>query len=323
MLAQTMSALDVRGGGCYVDLTFGGGGHSRAVLSALSAQQDKGGGRLFSFDRDIDALRNAERDDFWRGEKESGRWKFVHGNFRYMRQFLDYYGVYAYDPQIEGSGVDGVLADLGVSFHHFDEAERGFSFRYEAPLDMRMNREGGQTAADVVNKYDEQRLADIFYLYGELKNGRQLARKIVSSRAAAPILTTTDLLRVAANGHYSTADGITVVDSFLKKDMARLFQALRIEVNDETGALRDMLEAGLAMLRPQGKFVVLTYHSLEDRLVKSFFKAGNAEGTIEKDFYGNIISPFEPKPLYLTASNEEIERNPRSRSAKLRAAVKK
>ena len=283
MLEQCLDALDIKPDGKYADLTFGGGGHSRGILSRLG--QD---GELYSFDQDIDAYKNKIDDS---------RWHFVHGNFRYLRNFMDYYGV---------DGLDGILADLGVSFHHFDEAERGFSFRFSGPLDMRMNQKGGRTAADILNSYSEEDLARVLYLYGEMPNSRQIARRIIKQRGIKEFAQTEDLL---------AAVGIEQ-----KKDLARLFQALRIEVNDELGALREMLESSPEVLKPGGRMVVLTYHSLEDRMVKNFFKAGNIDGKIEKDFYGNSLSPFIVIEKGKTADEEEVERNPRARSAKLRAA---
>lgn len=321
LLEETISGLNILPQGIYVDVTFGGGGHSRAICTRLRKE-----GKLFSFDQDMDAYHNAmsERNaGFWTEAGEQGRWQFVHSNFRYLKNFLDYYGHPAYDPDVEGSGVDGILADLGVSFHHFDEAERGFSFRYAGSLDMRMNQTGGKTAADVVNNYDEESLARVLYIYGEMKNSRQLARQIARRRAQAPILRTEQLVDVLTNGHYKMSNGEIEVDPHAKKDLARIFQALRIEVNDEMKALEEMLLAGKEMLRPGGRFVILTYHSLEDRMVKNFFKTGNLEGNVEKDFYGNIISPFGGKTnKVVVASEEEVERNPRSRSAKLRIAIK-
>jgi len=285
MLNETIEGLNIKPDGVYVDVTFGGGGHSRAILQA-------GAGHLYSFDQDADALSNAIEDE---------RWTFVHSNFRYLRNWMDYYGV---------EQIDGLLADLGVSFHHFDCPERGFSFRFSAPLDMRMNQTAKRTAADIVNGYSEEELAKILYLYGELKNGRAIAKNICRARAQKPIERTEDL--VAASR----------IPAEMSKELARLFQALRIEVNDEMGALREMLVAARDLLKPGGRIAVLTYHSLEDRLVKNFLRSGNLEGTIEKDFYGNNLSPFEVIEKGREASAEEVERNPRSRSAKLRVAEK-
>jgi len=286
MLRETIEGLNVKNDGIYVDVTFGGGGHSRAILEA-------GAGKLYSFDQDKDALQNAIEDE---------RWTFVHSNFRYLRNWMDYYGV---------KEIDGLLADLGVSFHHFDCPERGFSFRFSAPLDMRMNQTAKRTAAEIVNGYSEEELANIFYLYGELKNGRGIAKNICRARAQKAIERTEDL--VAASR----------IPAEMSKELARLFQALRIEVNDEMGALRDMLVTARDLLKPGGRIAVLTYHSLEDRLVKNFFRSGNLEGTIEKDFYGNNLSPFVLIEKGREASAEEVARNPRSRSAKLRIAEKR
>ena len=288
MLKETIEGLAIKPQGVYVDVTFGGGGHSRAMMECL---QD--GGHLFSFDQDADALQNAIDDP---------KWTFVHSNFRYLRNWMDYYGV---------EHIDGLLADLGVSFHHFDCPERGFSFRFSAPLDMRMNQTAKRTAADIVNGYSEEELAKIFFLYGELKNGRGIAKNICKARSQKPIERTEDL--VAASR----------IPAEMSKELARLFQALRIEVNDEMGALRDMLVAARDLLKPGGRIAILTYHSLEDRLVKNFLRSGNLEGTIEKDFYGNNLSPFTLIEKGREASAEEVERNPRARSAKLRVAEKR
>lgn len=288
MLQETIEGLAIKPQGVYVDVTFGGGGHSRAMMECL---QDSG--HLFSFDQDKDALQNAIDDP---------KWTFVHSNFRYLRNWMDYYGV---------EHIDGLLADLGVSFHHFDCPERGFSFRFSAPLDMRMNQTAKRTAADIVNGYSEEELAKIFFLYGELKNGRGIAKNICKARSQKPIERTEDL--VAASR----------IPAEMSKELARLFQALRIEVNDEMGALRDMLVAARDLLKPGGRIAILTYHSLEDRLVKNFLRSGNLEGTIEKDFYGNNLSPFTLIEKGREASAEEVERNPRARSAKLRVAEKR
>ena len=286
MLHETIEGLAIKPDGVYVDVTFGGGGHSRAILQA-------GAGKLYSFDQDADALQNAIDDD---------RWTFVHSNFRYLRNWMDYYGI---------EQIDGLLADLGVSFHHFDCPERGFSFRFSAPLDMRMNQTAKRTAADIVNSYSEEELAKVLYLYGEMKNSRGIAKNICRARAQKRIERTEDL--VAASR----------IPAEMSKELARLFQALRIEVNDEMGALREMLVAARDLLKPGGRIAILTYHSLEDRLVKNFLRSGNLEGTIEKDFYGNNLSPFELIEKGREASEEEVARNPRSRSAKLRVASKR
>jgi len=299
MLHETIEGLNIKPGGVYVDVTFGGGGHSRAILERMREMED---GHLYSFDQDIEALQNAKlqmENGEWTMDNE--RWTFVHSNFRYLRNWMDYYGVEA---------IDGLLADLGVSFHHFDCPERGFSFRFSAPLDMRMNQTAKRTAADIVNGYSEEELARVLWLYGELKNSRAVAKAICAARAKSPILRTEEL--VAASR----------IPAEHTKELARLFQALRIEVNDELGALREMLVAARDLLKPGGRIAVLTYHSLEDRLVKNFFRSGNLEGTIEKDFYGNNLSPFEVIEKGREASEEEVERNPRARSAKLRVAEK-
>ena len=290
--------MNIKPEGVYVDVTFGGGGHSRAILEA-------GAGHLYSFDQDKDALENKIEDE---------RWTFVHSNFRYLRNWMDYYGV---------KEIDGLLADLGVSFHHFDCPERGFSFRFSAPLDMRMNQTAKRTAADIVNTYSEEELAQVLWLYGEMKNSRAVAKAICKARSKSPILRTEDLVDVVENGKWKMENGEIEVAPNAKKDLARLFQALRIEVNDEMGALREMLIAARDLLKPGGRIAILTYHSLEDRLVKNFLRSGNLEGTIEKDFYGNILTPFELIEKGRAASADEVERNPRSRSAKLRVAEKK
>jgi len=430
MLKETIEGLAIKPNGVYVDVTFGGGGHSRAILGELhgikneklkiknevnsgkyaaeqnkeksaaeyhreqnkeegsrmtsggmddvenaelkpreqneekntaeySREQDIGegsrmisggkeeekkekeaeiekGGRLFSFDQDIEAYENAikgEGED--RALMHDAKWTFVHSNFRYLRNWMDYYGV---------KEIDGLLADLGVSFHHFDCPERGFSFRFSAPLDMRMNQTAKRTAADIVNGYSEEELAKLFWLYGELKNGRGIARNICKARSQKPILRTEELVAAAMNMPLAkltgTEQGATQgeeegnpprladvreleIPTQYKKDLARLFQTLRIEVNDEMGALREMLVAARDLLKPGGRIAILTYHSLEDRLVKNFLRSGNLEGTIEKDFYGNNLSPFEVIEKGREASEEEVERNPRARSAKLRVAEKR
>ena len=336
MLRETIQGLNIQPDGLYVDVTFGGGGHSRAILEELDSRfasrdsefgsRESRVGKLYSFDQDLDAYENAMRSDF--GNRESGierrdsrysHWQFVHSNFRYLRNFMDYYGV---------EQVDGLLADLGVSFHHFDCPERGFSFRFSAPLDMRMNQTGGKTAADILNTYSEEDLARVLYIYGELKNSRQIAKKIVKARGQKAIERTEELVEVVMGKTPSVPlqggkDGQELdIPAGAKKDLARLFQALRIEVNDEMGALREMLLAAKDLLKPGGRIVILTYHSLEDRMVKNFLRSGNLEGKIEKDFYGNILSPFKVIEKGLTASEEEVERNPRARSAKLRVAEK-
>ena len=340
MLRETIQGLNIQPDGLYVDVTFGGGGHSRAILEELdsrfaSRNSEFGSwesrvGKLYSFDQDLDAYENAMRSDF--GNRESGierrdsrysHWQFVHSNFRYLRNFMDYYGV---------KQIDGLLADLGVSFHHFDCPERGFSFRFSAPLDMRMNQTGGKTAADILNTYSEEDLARVLYIYGEMNNSRQLAKKIVKARGQKAIERTEELVEVVMGRPVGVMDvasqlldnGYRELDipAGAKKDLARLFQALRIEVNDEMGALREMLLAAKDLLKPGGRIVILTYHSLEDRMVKNFLRSGNLEGKIEKDFYGNILSPFKVLAKGTMASAEEVERNPRARSAKLRVAEK-
>ena len=311
MLTETIEGLNIKPDGVYVDVTFGGGGHSRAILRRMDEIKNeklkiKNCGLLFSFDQDADAVANAIDDE---------RWTFVHSNFRYLRNWMDYYGV---------EGIDGLLADLGVSFHHFDCPERGFSFRFSAPLDMRMNQTAKRTAADIVNGYSEEELAKVLWLYGELKNGRQVAKNICKARAQKPILRTEELVEVAYPHPLPKRRGAEIeVPAQYKKDLARMFQALRIEVNDEMGALREMLVAARDLLKPGGRIAILTYHSLEDRLVKNFLRSGNLEGTIEKDFYGNALTPFDVIEKGREASADEVERNPRSRSAKLRVAEKK
>ena len=292
LLKESVDGLDIRPGGVYVDVTFGGGGHSREILSRLDAD-----GRLFGFDQDADAEANIMDD---------GRFTFVRSNFRYLKNWMRYYGI---------GSIDGLLADLGVSSHHFDDAERGFSFRFDAPLDMRMNKRDGITAADVLNRYDEARLADVFYLYGELKNSRRIAAAVAKARAAKPVVTTQDLVDATAALFKRERE---------KKDMAKMFQALRIEVNGEMGALKEMLAAAVELLRPGGRLSVITYHSLEDRIVKNFMRTGNAEGVAEQDFYGRTRSPLAAvNNKVIVPDGGEQERNPRSRSAKLRIAEKK
>ncbi len=294
LLKESVDGLDVRQGGVYVDVTFGGGGHSREILRRIDAV---GGGHLYSFDQDADAERNVEPHEGF---------TFVRSNFRYLKNWMRYHGE---------DHIDGLLADLGVSSHHFDDETRGFSFRFDAPLDMRMNKRGGKTAADIVNEESEERLADIFYLYGELKQSRRIASLITKARNQKPILTTQDFITVCEPIFQRERE---------KKDMAKLFQALRIEVNHEMDALRDMLKAATQLLSPGGRLSVITYHSLEDRLVKNIMKTGNVEGKRQQDFFGRIETPFElVNNKVILPSAEEQERNPRSRSAKLRVAVKK
>lgn len=291
LLKESVDGLAIRPDGIYVDVTFGGGGHSREILRRL----DKGG-HLYSFDQDADAERNIPGDE---------RFTFVRSNFRYLRNWMRYYGV---------EQIDGLLADLGVSSHHLDDETRGFSFRFDAALDMRMNTKGGTTAAEIVNKADEQQLADIFYLYGELKSARRIAAAIVKARTSKPIETTHDLLHVTEHLFQREHE---------KKDAARMFQALRIEVNHEMDALKEMLLAATDLIRPGGRLSVITYHSLEDRIVKNVMKAGNTEGKIKQDFYGRIDTPFKAvNGKVIVPNNEEQQENPRSRSAKLRIAEK-
>jgi 16S rRNA (cytosine1402-N4)-methyltransferase len=290
MVNECLEGLHIRPSGIYVDVTFGGGGHSLAILERLGVE-----GRLYGFDRDAEAERNILPD---------ARFVFVRSNFRYLYNFMRYY-------QAVGC-IDGILADLGVSSHHFDTPERGFSFRLDGYLDMRMNTRSGHTAADVLNTYTEEALANVFYFYGELKAARKLASLLVSARGIKKIKTTEDLLEI--------------LKPFMGKDkekkfLAQAFQALRIEVNDELRALKDMLRHTLLVLKPGGRLVVVTYHSLEDRIVKNFMKTGNFEGKAEQDFYGNIRAPFRlVNHKVITPPEEEVKRNPRSRSAKLRIA---
>lgn len=295
LLHESIDGLNIRPGGTYVDVTFGGGGHSRGILSRLGA-----GGRLFGFDQDADAERQSPQMD-----GQAATFTFVRSNFRYLKNWMRYYGV---------EHIDGLLADLGVSSHHLDDETRGFSFRFDAPLDMRMNNRAGTTAADILNDYSEERIADVLYLYGELKTARRIAAAIVRERQQKPFTTTADLLAVA---------GKMMPREREKKDMAKLFQALRIEVNHEMDALREMLAAATELLAPGGRLSVITYHSLEDRIVKNVMKTGNADGRVEKDFFGRSEAPLRPlsgKVIVPTAAEQES--NPRSRSAKLRIAEK-
>ena len=292
LLNESIDGLDIKSDGIYVDVTFGGGGHSREILSRLG-----NAGHLYSFDQDADAENNVEPQD---------NFTFVRSNFRYLKNWMRYYGV---------EGIDGLLADLGVSSHHFDDETRGFSFRFDAPLDMRMNKRGGDTAADLLNKCSEEELADMFYLYGELKNSRRIAATIVKARGQKPFETTQDLID-ATQPLFPKERG--------KKEMAKLFQALRIVVNHEMSALREMLEAATELLKPGGRLSVITYHSLEDRIVKNMMKAGNPEGKMKQDFFGRVETPFKlVNNKVIVPDEDEQERNPRSRSAKLRIAEKK
>lgn len=297
LLDESVNGLNIKPSGIYVDVTFGGGGHSKEILSRLN-----GKGRLFSFDQDADAEKNIEASEGF---------TFVRSNFRYLKNWMRYYGV---------EKIDGLLADLGVSSHHFDDESRGFSFRFDAPLDMRMNKRAGKTAADVVNEYDEERLADIFFLYGEMKNSRKIASMLVRARQNKPIQTTLDLITTVRGQQTPTN---TMAESREKKDMAKLFQALRIEVNHEMDALKEMLLSATELLKPGGRLSVITYHSLEDRMVKNVMKTGNAEGKRVQDFYGKVETPYRlVNNKVIVASADEQQKNPRSRSAKLRIAEK-
>lgn len=289
LLHPSVDGMNIQPGGIYVDVTFGGGGHSREILRRMDDTA-----RLYSFDQDEDAEKNIVDDP---------RFTFVRSNFRYLHNFLRYY---------HHEQVDAILADLGVSSHHFDDSERGFSFRFEGKLDMRMNKRSGLTAADVVNTYSEERLADLFYLYGELKNSRKLAATLVKARASAPLTTIEEFLAVVKPLFGRERE---------KKELAKVFQALRIEVNQEMEALKEMLAAAVRVLKPGGRLVVITYHSLEDRLVKNLMKTGNTEGRVVKDFFGRVETPFRLVTNKVIVPDEaEQQRNPRSRSAKLRIA---
>ncbi len=299
LLNESIDGLNIHPNGVYVDVTFGGGGHSREILSRL-----KEGCSLYSFDQDADAELNISKMGL--SNNQTDRFTFVRSNFRYLKNWMRYYNI---------DHIDGLLADLGVSSHHFDDETRGFSFRFDAPLDMRMNKRAGRTAADILNEEDEEKLANILYLYGEIKQSRRIASAIVKARAQLVFKSTNELL--------------TIVEPFFshareKKDMAKMFQALRIEVNHEMDALREMLLAATDLLSPGGRLSVITYHSLEDRMVKNIMKSGNIEGKVKQDFYGKRETPFKLiNNKVITASNAEQEQNPRSRSAKLRIAEKK
>ncbi len=303
LLQPSIDGLDIRPGGVYVDATFGGGGHSRELLSRLDSTA-----HLYSFDQDADAEKNVFQLETGGQQRfiDDPRFTFVRSNFRYLRNWMRYYGV---------EGIDGLLADLGVSSHHFDDESRGFSFRFDAPLDMRMNKREGKTAGDIVNTYAEEALAKVFYLYGELKNSRRLAAALVAARTTKPIATTQDFMHV--------------VEPFFKrerekKDLARLFQALRIEVNHEMEALSDMLLAAIDCLKPGGRLCVITYHSLEDRMVKNIMKTGNIAGERQVDFYGRMETPLKlVNNKVIVPDSDEQRENSRSRSAKLRIAEKK
>ena len=289
LLKESVDGLDIKPDGIYVDVTFGGGGHSREILSRLGKN-----GHLYSFDQDEDAEKNILNDN---------RFTFVRSNFRYLRNWMRYYKV---------DQIDGLLADLGVSSHHFDDETRGFSFRFDAPLDMRMNKRSGTTAAEILNNYNEDQLADIFYIYGELKNARRIASAITKARKEKAIETTADLMQATESLFQHERE---------KKETAKMFQALRIEVNHEMGALKEMLYGAQEVIREGGRLSVITYHSLEDRIVKNFMKAGNAEGKVKQDFFGRIEVPFQQIcNKVIMPDEEELQRNPRSRSAKLRIA---
>ena len=290
LLKESVDGMEITPDSKCIDVTFGGGGHSREILSRLG--QD---GHLYSFDQDEDAEKNAPDDN---------RFTFVRGNFRFIYNFMRYHNE---------TQVDAILADLGVSGHHFDDETRGFSFRFDADLDMRMNKRGGETAADLLNNTSEEELARIFKLYGELNCARKLASRIVKTRAEKPIRRVNELIEIAKPFCPPQRE---------KKEMAKVFQALRIEINKEVEALQEMLKSAKDLLKPGGRLVVITYHSIEDRIVKNFMKSGNIEGIVEKDFFGRVTSPFEAKKV-IAPTDEEMERNPRSRSAKLRIAIKK
>jgi 16S rRNA (cytosine1402-N4)-methyltransferase len=307
LLKQSIDGLNIKPGGIYIDVTFGGGGHSREILKRIN-----GNGQLYSFDQDEDAEKNVNNiiaelsNDGATSTDGNCGLTFVRSNFRYLKNWMRYYGI---------DHIDGLLADLGVSSHHFDDETRGFSFRFDAPLDMRMNTRAGMTAADIVNEYEEEALADIFYLYGELKTSRRIAAAVVKARDAKKIETTQDFIKA--------------VEPFFKrerekKDMAKLFQALRIEVNHEMDALKEMLLSATELLNEGGRLSVITYHSLEDRIVKNIMKTGNAEGKMKQDFFGRIETPFKlVNNKVIIPDEEELQKNPRSRSAKLRIAEKK
>ena len=291
LLNESIVGMDIKPNGIYLDLTFGGGGHSREILKNLKS------GQLYGFDQDIDAIENIP---------ESENFTFIRGNFCFIENFMDYYEV---------DGVDSILADLGVSSHHFDEAERGFSIRFEGPLDMRMNQKSSLTAEKVLNEYSEEQLSDIFFYYGEITNAKKLANKVCYRRAKSPLTNISEFIELARECTPPKVEN---------KYFSKAFQAIRIEVNQELEVLKKALQASLNVLKPGGRLVVITYHSLEDRLVKNFFKTGNFEGKAEKDFYGAISSPFElVNRKVITPTDEELVRNTRSRSAKLRIALKK
>ena len=302
LLKESVDGLNIQFGGVYVDVTFGGGGHSSEILSRLDEQA-----HLYSFDQDADAEQNVMRSEVGAERRfvDDSRFTFVRSNFRYLKNWMRYYGV---------ESIDGLLADLGVSSHHFDDESRGFSFRFDAQLDMRMNKRAGKTAADIVNDYDEEALANLFYLYGEIKQSRRLAAAVVKARSQQRIATTQDLLGILEPIFKRERE---------KKDLAKVFQALRIEVNHEMDALKEMLKSATELLKPGGRLSVITYHSLEDRIVKNIMKTGNVEGKRIQDFYGRIETPFTliNNKVIVPSENEQQE-NPRSRSAKLRIAEK-
>ena len=292
LLNESIEGMNLHADGIYADMTFGGGGHSKEILRRMGEDC-----HLYSFDQDEDAEKNIVDDK---------RFTFVRSNFRYLRNFMRYYGV---------EQLDGILADLGVSSHHFDDSERGFSFRFDGKLDMRMNKRAGMTAADIVNTYDEEKLADVFYIYGEQKNSRKLAATIAKARQQKQITTIGEFLDIIKPLFGRERE---------KKELAKVFQALRIEVNHEMEALKEMLYEATDLLKPGGRLVVITYHSLEDRMVKNLIKAGNIEGKVEQDFYGNVQSPFRAvNNKVIVPTDEEVNQNPRSRSAKLRIAEKR
>ena len=292
LLHESIEGMHIHPGGIYVDVTFGGGGRSKEILRQMDSNS-----KLFSFDQDPDAEKNIVNDP---------RFTYVRSNFRYLHNFLRYYGV---------EKVDAILADLGVSSHHFDDSERGFSFRFDGKLDMRMNKRAGITAADIVNTYEEERLDNVFYLYGELKNSRKLASVLVKARSTKPVKTIGEFIDLIKPLYGKERE---------KKELAKVFQALRIEVNQEMEALKEMLYAATESLKPGGRLVVITYHSLEDRMVKNIMKTGNVEGKAEQDFFGNIQTPFKLiNNKVIIPCDDEVQRNPRSRSAKLRIAEKK
>ena len=311
LLKESVNGLHIKPNGIYVDVTFGGGGHSREILSRLGAD-----GHLFSFDQDADAENNIFEDsgdakdcsNEQKGKRfvDDSRFTFIRSNFKFLKNWMQYYGI---------EQIDGLLGDLGVSSHHFDDESRGFSFRFDAPLDMRMNKRAGKTAADIVNEYDEEQLANLFYIYGELKNSRRIASTLTNARRQKPIATTSDFISAVEPLFKRERE---------KKDMAKLFQALRIEVNHEITALKEMLMAATDVMKPGGRLSIITYHSLEDRIVKNIMKTGNIEGKVEQDFFGHIDSPYKLiNNKVIVPSEEEQSQNPRSRSDKLRIAERK